>query len=163
MKNSNIMNYIVPFEPLYPECTKEKLHIFVIGLRDIEQTHSSLSKMKLKALSASFDISGDDFDPVVTVPEKIYNNGVNINTYLPINVDVPKNKNLCPVLDVFAYDHSNSSNDISVKNLLGLSTINLSKYLTKYYMTAEERAEYEEAKEAENVNQFITFRIFIIF
>jgi hypothetical protein len=116
--------YKVPMEPLYPECTPQKVHIFVVGLRDVEETHSSLSKTKLKALSTSFDISGDEYDPVVTVPEKIVNSGVNINTYLPITVDVPRNRALCPVLDCFIYDHSNSSNDIADKRMLGSTGIN---------------------------------------
>lgn len=143
--------YKVPFEPLYPECSPQKLHIFVVGLRDIEEVHSSLSQMKLKALSTSFDISGDDYDPVVTVPEKIFNRGVNINTYLPITLDVPKNKALCPVLDCFVHDHSNSTNDISDKKLLGLTTIDVSSLLSKYYMSQSERDRLEEIEEHQDI------------
>lgn len=141
----------VPYEPLYPTCVPQKINIFVVGLRDVEETHSSLSQIKLKALSTSFDISGDDYDPVVTVPEKILNNGVNINTFLPITVDVPKNKNLCPVLDCFVYDHSGASNDISDKKLLGLTTIDLSNILAKYYMTQSQRDQLEDIQENEDI------------
>lgn len=141
----------VPFEPLYPECSKQKLHIFVVGLRDIEEVHSSLSQLKLKALSTSFDISGDDHDPVTTQPEKILNSGVNINQYLQITIDVPRNRALCPVLDVFAYDHSNTTNDPSAKRLLGLTNIELSSLLAKYYMTASEREREEDLQEQDDV------------
>ena len=143
--------YKVPYEPLYPSCTPQKIHIVVVGLRDVEEKHSSLSSMKLKALSAAFDISGDDYDPIVTVPDKIVNGGVNINTYLPITVDVPRNRSLCPVLDCFIYDHSNSTNDISEKKLLGLTTIDLSNFLNKYYVSKSERALIEELEENDDV------------
>ena len=143
--------YKVPFEELRPEATPQKIHIFVIGLRDVEENHGSLSQRKLKALSASFDISGDDYDPVTTASEKIINCGVNLNTYLPITIDVPKNRALCPVLDTFIYDHSTNAADNSDKQMLGLTTIDLSNILNKYYMTKSEREKEEEIQEQEDV------------
>lgn len=42
-------------------------------------------------VSISFDISGDDYDPIYTDYKKVKEKGVNINRLIPITVDVPKN------------------------------------------------------------------------
>lgn len=42
-------------------------------------------------VAVSFDISGDDYDPIYTDFKKVKDKGVNINRLIPIKIDVPKN------------------------------------------------------------------------
>lgn len=78
----------VPIESLYPSCVKSKMNIFCIGLRDIEQM---IGKVEPKNCSVSFDISGDEFDPVFTDSKKIKAGGININRLITVDIDIPNN------------------------------------------------------------------------
>ena len=55
------------------------------------------------------------------------------------------------MLDTFIYDHSTNAADNSDKQMLGLTTIDLSNILNKYYMTKSEREKEEEIQEQEDV------------
>ena len=48
---------LLPKESMVPHSVKQKLHFFVIGLRDIEKEIGDYSPEKC---SISFDVSGDD-------------------------------------------------------------------------------------------------------
>lgn len=58
-------------------------------------------------VAVSFDISGDDYDPIYTDYKKVKDKGVNINRLIPIKIDVPKNQNFCPVIDCYVWNQIN--------------------------------------------------------
>lgn len=51
----------VPLEKIYPASAKTRLHFFCIGLRNIIE---EVDGKEPAHVSLSFDISGDDYDPV---------------------------------------------------------------------------------------------------
>ena len=42
-------------------------------------------------MSLSFDISGDDYDPITTDATKVKDGGININRTISMDIDVPNN------------------------------------------------------------------------
>ena len=73
-------------------------------------------------------------DPVETGVMKIKDNGININKYIPITIDIPKNKWFCSVMEVFCYEHMNSGE----KKLQGVGVINLADHIELYRKNAGE-------------------------
>ena len=86
--------------------------------------------------------------------------GINFNSYLPIIVDVPKNKHLCPVLDCYTWDHSKDPTSTEKKELLGLCTIELKQLLNKYYMTNSQRELLEMEQDENDVFLFFLSQLF---
>ena len=102
----------VPQEDIYPSFDRHKLHIFCIGLRDIDL---EVGKIQPKKCYSTFDISGDEFEPVKTDPIKIKNGGININKLISLDIDIPHNKHFCPMLDICAWDVSDEKGGMANK------------------------------------------------
>ena len=64
------------------------MNLFCIGLRNFEDMVLNTTPSNV---CISFDISGDDYDPIYTDYKKVKDKGVNINRLIPLNVDVPRN------------------------------------------------------------------------
>ena len=77
---------------------------------------------------------------------KIKNCGVNINKFIPVKIDVPKNKNFCPVLDIYVWEHRTPVE----KKLFGVSTISLFDFVKLYH-----KEELEEIEKEAQVSYFI--------
>lgn len=60
----------------------------MIGLRDIVE---EVDGFEPKKCSVSFDVSGDQYDPVKTDVKPINNQGININKIETIELDIPNN------------------------------------------------------------------------
>jgi hypothetical protein len=95
--------FLIPDENIYPNCIKQELSLFCIGLRNIEEIVGSVTPTNV---AVSFDISGDAYDPIYTDYKKVKARGVNINRLIPLTVDVPKNQNFCPVIDCYVWNQN---------------------------------------------------------
>lgn len=78
----------VPEESLYPSCEKGTINLFCVGLRNID---TMVGKIEPTNCAVSFDISGDDYDPIYTDYKKVKDKAININRLITINVDIPRN------------------------------------------------------------------------
>jgi len=76
----------------------------------------------------SIDISGDDQEHVQTDKEKVIQGGINLNRLVCFEIDIPVNRNICPSLDIFAWEESSKRKD---PQLIGYGTINLRSVLEK--------------------------------
>jgi hypothetical protein len=82
---------------------------------------------------------------------KIENGGININDHYELELEVPRNKNLCSVMEVYAFDHFDRM-DHSKKQLFGLATIDLSQFVSFFYLTKQQQIEeIEEQKDDDDV------------
>lgn len=63
-----------------------------------------IGKIEPSNCAVSFDISGDDYDPIYTDYKKVKNKAININRLITINVDIPRNQNFCPVVDCYVWN-----------------------------------------------------------
>eukprot|EP01016_Furgasonia_blochmanni_P049256 TRINITY_DN7455_c0_g1_i2.p1 TRINITY_DN7455_c0_g1~~TRINITY_DN7455_c0_g1_i2.p1 ORF type:complete len:1220 (-),score=269.58 TRINITY_DN7455_c0_g1_i2:385-4044(-) len=123
-------------DSIRPKYRKGKLHVFVIGIRDIDLRDG---RKPYKA-SVSFDISGDDYDAIKTDPMKIENGGVNINKYIDLKVDVPYNRTFCPIMDIYLLENTNYGEEI----MLGIASVDLSEFLSSYYEGAPADDNFDE-------------------
>lgn len=80
-------------------------------------------------VAVSFDISGDDYDPIFTDYKKVKSEGMNINRLISLKIDIPRNQNFCPVIDCYVWNKEAAEEP----KLLGVTTIDLAKILENYY------------------------------
>jgi hypothetical protein len=118
----------IPLEDITPATTPYKLEMFCVGIRDL---NTNLGFSKPYYLSMQFDVPGDQSSNQKTDKIRLKNNGINLNTQMTINVDVPLNQTFSPLLDTYLYAHSLTS---TKANLIGYVSVDLAEYLKAVYV-----------------------------
>ncbi|KRX05451.1 hypothetical protein PPERSA_04488 [Pseudocohnilembus persalinus] len=115
-----------PIQPIKPLTVQKPLTLLFIGLRDIAENHPQIDE--IKKISASFDISGDNYDPFETEPEQVQNRGANTNQLITLEIDMPFIQQFAPIMDIFAWENSRDE-----KHILGYCSLPLSEFFEEMY------------------------------
>lgn len=117
----------IPLEDIYPKSINHDLHLFLVGVRQIDMQHFGLNKPN--HFHISLDVSGDKQKASITDKEKVtQGNTINFNKYNHMTLDIPVCKALAPMLDIQLHEHH-----LIGSKLAGYTSINMGDLLEEFY------------------------------
>lgn len=156
-----VSSYLGNSPSIIPKNSKEELRLYAFGIRDLKKYNQKIPKnvsfkIKINSVFTKEDLKINDGvkngivknleedgenmliteNKVTTV--ELSNKGLQLNKHIDFIIRVPHIKELCPIMEVFAYEENNGS-----EKLIGIGHYPLFKTLAYFYGDEEDK-EYIE-------------------